>query len=99
MSYQPSEEILEKYADVMINFALNSGEGVRQGEVVQLRVSEVAKPLLVALRRAVLQAGAHPLIFYTPDDFSREFYELANEDQLNFFPEKYLKGLIDQIDH
>ena len=72
MSYQPSEEILEKYADVMINFALNSGEGVRPGEVVQLRVPEVAKLLLVALRRAVLQAGAHPLIFYTPDDFSRE---------------------------
>ena len=69
MSYQPSEELLEKYADVMINFALNGGEGVKNGEVVQLRVSEVAKPLLVALRRAVLKAGAHPIIFYTPDEF------------------------------
>lgn len=99
MSFQPSDEILEKYADVMINFALNGGEGIRPGEVVQLRVPEVAKPLLAALRRAVLKAGGHPLIFYTPDDFSREFYELASEEQLNFFPEKYLKGLIDQIDH
>lgn len=99
MSYQPSEEILEKYADVMINFALNSGEGVRAGEVVQLRVPEVAKPLLVALRRAVLKAGAHPVIFYSPDDFTREHYELANEEQLSFFPEKFLKGLVDQIDH
>jgi aminopeptidase len=99
MSFQPSDEILEKYADVMINFALNGGEGIRPGEVVQLRVPEVAKPLLVALRRAVLKAGGHPLIFYTPDDFSREFYELASEEQLNFFPEKYLKGLIDEIDH
>jgi len=99
MSYQPSEEILEKYADVMINFALNSGEGVKPGEVVQLRVSEVAKPLLVALRRAVLKAGAHPLVFYTPDDFAREHYELASDEQLTFFPEKYLKGVVDQIDH
>ncbi len=99
MSYQPSEEILEKYADVMITFALNSGEGVRKGEVVQLRVSEVAKPLLVALRRAVLKAGAHPIIFYTPDDFAREHYELASDAQLSFFPEKFLKGLVDQIDH
>ena len=99
MSYQPSEEILEKYADVMINFALNSGEGVKAGEVVQLRVSEVAKPLLIALRRAVLKAGAHPIVFYTPDDFAREHYELANDAQLSFFPEKYLKGLVDQIDH
>ncbi len=99
MSYQPTEEILEKYADVMINFALNSGEGVRAGEVVQLRVPEVAKPLLVALRRAVLKAGAHPIIFYSPDDFAREHYELANDEQLGFFPEKFLKGLVDQIDH
>lgn len=99
MSYQPSEELLEKYADVMINFALNGGEGVKNGEVVQLRVSEVAKPLLVALRRAVLKAGAHPIIFYTPDDFAREHYELASDEQLSFFPKKFLKGLVDEIDH
>lgn len=99
MSFQPSEETLEKYADVMINFALNSGEGVKPGEVVQIRVPEVAKPLLVTLRRAVLKAGAHPIIFYTPDDFAREHYELASDEQLNFFPEKYLKGLVDEVDH
>ncbi|EDY85037.1 Thermophilic metalloprotease (M29) superfamily [Verrucomicrobiia bacterium DG1235] len=99
MSYEPSKEILEKYADVMINFALNSGEGVKPGEVVQLRVPEVAKPFLVALRRAVLKAGAHPLVFFTPDDMAREFYELANEEQLSFFAEKYHKGTVDQIDH
>ena len=99
MSYQPSEELLESYADVMINFALNGGEGVKEGEVVQLRVSEVAKPLLVALRLAVLKAGAHPIIFYTPDDFAREHYELASDEQLSFFPKKFLKGLVDEIDH
>ncbi len=99
MTYQPSEALLDKYADVLINFALNSGEGVKPGEVVQLRVTEAAKPLLVALRRAVLKAGAHPLVFYTPDDFAREFYELANEEQLSFFAEKYYRGTVDQIDH
>ncbi len=99
MSFQPSEETLEKYADVMINFALNSGEGVKPGEVVQIRVPEVAKPLLVTLRRAVLKAGAHPIIFYTPDDFAREHYELASVEQFSFFPEKYLKGLVEEVDH
>ncbi|MEM9158711.1 MAG: aminopeptidase [Verrucomicrobiota bacterium] len=99
MSYQPSDEILQKYADVMINFALNSGEGVKPGEVVQLRVPEVAKPFLVALRREVLKAGAHPIVFFTPDGMDREFFELANEEQLSFFPEKYMKGTVDQIDH
>ncbi len=99
MSFVPSAEILDKYANVLINFALNGGEGVRKGEVVQIRVSEVAKPLMVALRRAVLKAGAHPILFYTPDDMAAEFYDLASEDQLSFFPEKYYKGVIDEIDH
>ncbi len=99
MTYQPSGVMLDKYADVLINFALNSGEGVKPGEVVMLRVPEVAKPLLVALRRAVLKAGAHPLVFFSPDDFTREFYELANEDQLSFFADKFYRGLVDQVDH
>ena len=99
MPYQPSAELLDSYADVLINFALNSGAGVKPGEVVQLRVPESAKPFLIALRRAVLKAGAHPLVFFTPDDFSREFYELANEAQLSFFADKYHRGTIDQIDH
>ncbi|WP_221031451.1 aminopeptidase [Actomonas aquatica] len=99
MSYQPSAALLDKYADVLINFALNSGEGVKPGEVVQLRVPEVAKPLLVALRDAVLKAGAHPLIFFTPDDISRGFFELASEEQLSFFAEKFYRGTVDQIDH
>jgi len=99
MSYQPSSELLDNYANVLINFALNSGEGVKPGEVVQLRVPEVAKPMLVALRRAVLKAGAHPLVFFTPDGFNREFFELANDDQLSFFAEKFHRGTVDQIDH
>lgn len=99
MTYQPSADLLDKYADILINFALNSGMGVKRGEVVQLRVPEVAKPLLVALRRAVLKAGAHPLVFFIPDGLSREFYELANEEQLTFFAKKYQRGLVDQIDH
>jgi aminopeptidase len=99
MSYQPSEALLDKYADVLINFALHSGRGVKPGEVVQLRVPEVAKPLLVALRRAVLKAGAHPLVTFAPDDMAREFYELANDEQLAFFAESFHMGIIAQVDH
>ena len=38
MTYQPSAQLLDGYANVLINFALNSCEGVKPGEVVQLRV-------------------------------------------------------------
>ncbi len=97
--YQPSEKILEKYADVLVNFALNSGKGVKPNEVVLLQVSECAKPLLITLRAAVLKAGAYPIIQYFPDDMMRDFYGLSNNDQLKFFPAKYLRGKIDEIDH
>jgi hypothetical protein len=36
MSYQPPNEILEKYAKVLVNFALNGGEGIKPGDVVRL---------------------------------------------------------------
>jgi aminopeptidase len=97
--YQPNKKILDKYASVLVNFALNSGKGVRKGEVVLIQVPECAKPMLIALRRAVLNAGANPIIEYLPDDIAREYYQLANESQLNFFPSKYLRGKIDEIDH
>ena len=87
--YQPSKQVLDKYADLLINFALNRGNGIKKGDVVLLQVPECAKPLLVALRRAVLKAGGHSIIQYIPDGMQREFYSLANENQLSFFPEKY----------
>lgn len=99
MTYHPPQEILDKYANVLINFALNSGEGIKPKQAVLLQVSECAKPMLVSLRRAVLKAGGYPLVHYIPDDISREYFELATEDQLTFFPEKMLHGRVEQIDH
>ena len=45
--YIPSEKILENYAKVLINFGLNCGKGVKQGEIVFLQVPECAKPILI----------------------------------------------------
>ena len=97
--YQPSTQILDKYADVLVNFALNSGHGIKKGEVVFLQVPESAKPLLISLQRAVLKSGAHALIQYLPDEMSRDFFELASPDQLTFFPSAFLKGRVKQADH
>jgi aminopeptidase len=99
MNYQPSNTILEKYAQVLINFALGSGKGIKPKEVVFLQVPECAKPLLIHLRKAVLVSGGYPIIQYIPDDMAREYFELATEDQLSFFPKNYLKGKVDQMDH
>ena len=85
-----SQEILRKYADLLVNFALNSGNGVKSGEVVRLVVPDVAKALGLELQNAVLKAGAHPMMKFLPTGFDRDFYNLANEDQLSFF----LKNII-----
>jgi aminopeptidase len=104
MSYTPPREILVRYADVLVNFALGGGSGVKDGDVVLVTASEVAKPLYVELVRAVLLAGGHPIGQYLPNDdadynIGRDFYELASDAQIDFFPELYRRGLVDQIDH
>ncbi|MFH0942654.1 MAG: aminopeptidase [Candidatus Beckwithbacteria bacterium] len=98
-SYQPSVKVLQKYADVLVNYALNSGHGVKKGEVVQCVVPDIAKPLGLQLQNVLLQAGAQPLIRLIPTGFSKDFFALANQAQLTFFPKAYLKSRVKLIDH
>ncbi len=91
--------MLEKYSRVLIDFALGGGTGIKSREVVFLQVPECAKPMLVHMRRAVLKSGGFPIIQYLPDDMSRDFFELASDEQLAFFPDKFLKAKVDQMDH
>jgi aminopeptidase len=97
--YRPSDELLEKYADVLVNFALHSGEGVRKGEVVQCVVPDVAKPMYGMLMKKILEAGAHPLMRFIATGFDRSFYDLADDDQLEFFPKNYIRSRVRLIDH
>ncbi len=109
MAYTPSDKILKKYADVLVNFALGGGKGIRKGEVVRVSSAESAKPLYMAVCKAIVDSGGHVISNYGPDDekgdkrrnesFSRYFYEKAQPHQIAYFPEKYLKGLADTIDH
>ena len=109
MAYTPSDTVLKKYADVLVNFALGSGKGIKKGEVVRVSGSESAKPLFIAVCNAIVDAGGHVLSHYGPDDehgdkrrnisVSRYFYEHAQPHQIKFFPAKYLKGVVEQIDH
>jgi aminopeptidase len=104
MPFTPAQEILDRYASVLVDFALGGGHGVQPGEVVRVVAPESAKPLYAALNRAVWRAGAHVLGGYVPDDdrevnLARDFYEAASAEQLDYFPALYMRGLVDQIDH
>ena len=102
--YKPSEKILEKYASVLVNFALGSGAGIKKGEVIYIVADEVAKPLFIELRKASWKSGGHIISNYRPssdENFSveKDFYEHTQGHQIEFFPAKYMKGLVDEIDH
>src|SRR5581483_9914653 len=104
MPYTPSQKVLEKYADTLVNFALGGGRGIKKGEVVWLVAYECAKPLYVEIRKAVLKAGGHLISDFRPDNddkynLDKDFYLNAQDHQLTFFADKYFRGLIDQIDH
>ena len=74
------------------------------GEVVRLLAPEGAKPLYAELRKAVWRAGGHVIGAFQPDDepgmnLSKDFYDLASEEQLDHFPARYMRGMIDEMDH
>ena len=97
--YQPPQKILNKYAQVLINCALNSGEGIKPGEVVKIVVPDIAKSLALELQNETLKAGGHPMLQLIPTEFSKDYYSLANDKQLTFFPKKYLQERVKLIDH
>lgn len=98
-SFVPSADILRKYAQVLVNLALNSGAGVKPGEVVECVVPDVAKPLALELQNVILEAKAHPMIRIIPTGFDQDFFQRANDEQLMFFPEKFLKSRVELLDH
>ncbi len=104
MSFQPPEEQVERYADLLVNFALGDGAGISPGDVVHMIANESAKPLYAAVSRAVWRAGGQVIGDYRPDDdavtnLTRDFYEIASDEQISFFKESYTRGLIEQADH
>src|ERR1044071_837885 len=101
MSYQPSEEVLEKYAKVLVNFALGSGKGIKKGDVVFLQAPLSALPFFRALRKVILDSGGLTIAALGDDmgGAAKYFYDNASSDQLTAFLGKYYKGLVAQTDH
>ena len=104
MPYTPPPEILERYAAVLVNYAVGQGRGVQPGEVLGLVIAEDAKPLLLEIAKATWRAGGHLMYEFVPasdDDWNlqRAMYEHASDEQLEFYPEAYHHAWFDSIDH
>jgi len=104
MSYAPPQDVLERYASVLVDFALGGGSGIKRGDVVRITAPEGAKPLYAELAKAVWRGGGHVIGAYLPADddrinISRDFFELASDEQLDHFNARYMRGLVDEMDH
>ncbi len=97
--YEPSAELLKKYADVLVKFALRSGEWVKKDDVVFVQIPECAKAFYLPLQKAILEAGAHPIMEYLPDGVVKHFYDHANDDQIIFYPHHLFHGKVEQMTH
>jgi aminopeptidase len=102
--YIPSDKVLDNYANVMVNFALGNGKGIKKGDTVLLIGHESAKALFIKCSGAITKSGGNVILNYLPDNtdrfgFGLESFGMANEAQLNFSPDKYFKGIVDSIDH
>ena len=97
--YTPSQEILANYARVLINFALGSGKGIQPGEIVYVQFDALALPLAIEVSKCILKSGGHPITKMNEEALQKVYIDHASENQLAFFPKKYMRSLVDTIDH
>jgi aminopeptidase len=91
--------MLERYARILVDFALGGGTGIAPGDVVMVSAADDAKPLYVAVRDAVLRSGGNVIGDYHPSGADRSALEIASVEQLSAFHRAYYRGLAATIDH
>ena len=104
MSYTPPQEVLQRYGEVMVNYGLGNGSGIKPGDVVGVVCPEDAKPLLLEVAKAVWRAGGHLIVDFRPADdaawnMQKAFYEIASDEQLDLYPEAFRRSYFATIDH
>ena len=70
----------ERLAEVLVDYSV----GVRERDLVSIRGSYLAEPLLLAIYRRCLERGAHPVIRASIPRAEPIFYRFARDHQLDF---------------
>jgi aminopeptidase len=91
--------MLDRYARILVDFALGGGTGITRGDVVMVSAFDDAKLLYVAVRDAVLRSGGTVIGDYHPSGAGRSALELASPEQLSRFHRSYYRGLAATLDH
>lgn len=98
------ESLLRKYARVMVQYALNNGNGINAGDTVLLVGQECTKDLFVTIAKEIYQAGGNLITNYLPNNtkdnsLARFLLENGTDEQLAFFAGPYWQGIVDSVDH
>ena len=72
----------EALAQILVHYSTK----VKKGETVVLQASTTAEPLAQAVYEEILRAGAFPVVQLSPEGAAAAFYELANDEQLEWIP-------------
>ena len=72
------DDRVERLADILVEYSTD----VQEGDLVSIRGSYVAEPLLLAIYERCLHRGAHPMIRATLPRAEPLFYRVAKEPQL-----------------
>jgi aminopeptidase len=102
--YKLNDDLLKKYAQVMVHYALNNGNGINKGDTVYLVAQECAKDLFIAIAKEVYAAGGNLITQYLPDNIrqtslTRFLLQNGTDEQVSFFAAPYWKGIVDSADH
>jgi len=98
------KNLLKKYAQVMVHYALNNGKGINKGETVFLVGQECSKDLFMAIAKEIYKAGGNVVTHYLPNNIreyslARFVLENGGDEQISFFAKPYWQGIVDSIDH
>ena len=98
------DTLLKKYAQVMVHYALNNGNGIKKGDTVFLVGQECTKDLFMMIAKEVYKAGGNLITHYQPNaekenSLARFLLESGSDDQIGFFATPYWQGIVDATDH
>ena len=98
------EVLLKKYAQVMVNYALNNGKGINKGDTVFLVGQECTKDLFISIAKEVYAAGGNLITNYQPDNIReksivRYLLQNGSDEQIGFFAKPYWQGIVEATDH
>lgn len=102
--YQLNDGLLKKYAQVMVQYAINNGNGINKGDTVLLVGQECSKDLYMAIAKEIYTSGGNVITNYQPNNIKdnslvRYLLENGSDEQIAFFAKPYWQGIVDAVDH